>query len=619
MKSHSSSCRLRLLGLAALPLLFCFAMALGAAGTFLSAGCHDNSTGGQISDEGAPLLGAITPGTETPAPPVQPDFLGFELVKPGGKVLQLTDRPIPLKVTVRAKFDSAMNVAETQKAISLKDSKGAAIDCAFGGDSKNIEMTPKARLKTGETYKVAMTADAKSEAGVKIAKENTGEFKTMIAGDIDGDGTADIIVGATAEGANDNGAVYIYSGRDLTAPFLKIAEAKESAGFGYAVKLEDIDNDGYADVLASSPAFQIIQTRVGRVYLFKASSLNTNKAGASITTENADKHIDAPAETLDAFGMSIDTGDINGDGYAEIAIGAPYYTSDINDAQNTRFGRVYLCDAGNPDKINFISTLTGSITGGVLGWSAALGDIDGDGKADLLAGAFAADSDKGRAYVYRGSELTKDAVADDAHGIAGENDHNWFGAAVAMADVTGDGKDEVVVGAPFYTDGQNGGLGRVYVYKGDDLKTPLATITGTGNAKTAGRLGAAIARVREAPARDALVIGAPFLDDEHGAIYFFHGESFGNDPSNPILMKATDATGDKGWTHSSTNPGKTGFSVAALDVNADNKAEILFGSPDAEFNGAANGMVDVYGIDGKPLNALKGFAADSRFGFSIAK
>ena len=159
----------------------------------------------------------------------------------------------------------------------------------------------------------------------------------------------------------------------------------------------------------------------------------------------------------DIFGSSVaSVGDVNGDGYDDIVIGANFYPNEGGQ------GRAYLYFGGpaidsEPD-LDIPSPLSG------IGWFgisvASAGDFNGDGSPDIIVGArYAAPS--GKAFIYYGGPLL-DATPDVT--LNGESSGSWFGNSVASAgDVNGDGFGDLIVGAPNYG---SQAAGRVYVFFG---------------------------------------------------------------------------------------------------------------------------------------------------------
>jgi hypothetical protein len=158
---------------------------------------------------------------------------------------------------------------------------------------------------------------------------------------------------------------------------------------------------------------------------------------------------------FDFLGYSVSgAGDVNDDGYADLLMGA--YG---NDEGGERAGQAYVY-CGQTGEL--LWTFTGEAARDYLGYSVSdAGDVNSDGYADLLVGAYGNDAggiDAGRAYVHSGrsgnllSAFTGEAAGDE------------FGISVSCAgDVNNDGFDEVIVGAPLNDAGGNN-AGRAYVY-----------------------------------------------------------------------------------------------------------------------------------------------------------
>ena len=149
------------------------------------------------------------------------------------------------------------------------------------------------------------------------------------AGDVNGDGYADVIVGAPNydNGQTDEGRAFVYygsaSGLSTTANWT--AESNQaSAYFGYSVATAgDVNGDGYADVIVGAPNYDNGQTDEGRAFVYHGSA-----SGLSATANWTAESNQASAY----FGYSVATaGDVNGDGYADVIVGAPNYDNGQTD------------------------------------------------------------------------------------------------------------------------------------------------------------------------------------------------------------------------------------------------------------------------------------------------
>ncbi len=275
--------------------------------------------------------------------------------------------------------------------------------------------------------------------------------------DVNGDGVPDVIVGAaTHPGPTGTitprpGAVYVFSG--ATHGLLGIAYGTNDGDrFGWSVDLiDDCNGDGCADILVGAPGFDPAAGRAdaGAFYLLSGLTrqvlhrLDGNLAG-------------------DQFGFCVaDTRDIDGNGWRDYVVGSPY--GDVNgqvDRGQVHFFNV-IPGGGNS---SILLWGAGNAAGDHLGWKvAAVGDVNGDGFRDWAASSPGEDyptADCGQIHVYFGP-----LGGGFATHVSGQTAGARLGESFAFADVNGDGRTEVVVGAP----GHLGGRGRISVLAGAQL------------------------------------------------------------------------------------------------------------------------------------------------------
>jgi hypothetical protein len=299
------------------------------------------------------------------------------------------------------------------------------------------------------------------------------------AGDVNGDGYADVIVGARFydSGETDEGRTFVYhgsaSGLSLTPNWTAEGD-QEGAYWGYSAGTAgDVNGDGYADVIVGAPWYTNDEAYEGRAFVYHGSASGLS-ASAAWTAEGDQEGA--------AFGGSVGTaGDVNGDGYADVIVGAPGYTD--GEAYEGRAFVYHGSASGLSAAADWTawSDKVGAYFGGSVGTA---GDVNGDGYADVVVGARFYDNgqaDEGRAYVYFGSASGLSPTAN----WTAESDQAgaWFGASVGTAgDVNGDGYADVVVGARFYDNGE-AYEGRAYVYFGSASGlSPTANWTAEGRA-----------------------------------------------------------------------------------------------------------------------------------------
>jgi len=230
------------------------------------------------------------------------------------------------------------------------------------------------------------------------------------AGDVNGDGFGDLVTGA--DGSN---AAYVYLGRaDLTslgeAPIV-LNGPVGSAGFGGAVGgTEDVNRDGYADVVVGAPA-----STSAYVYL----------GGAGETALRAAPIVLRGAGGMTGYGAAVGgLGDVNDDGYADLGVGA----------NMSARATVYLGGAGETALRGEPITLSGSMDSWFGGGVAGAGDVNGDGFADFIIGAH----NISRSYVFLGRADASD-VASTEITLVGPMGYATLGGGDSVGDLNRDG------------------------------------------------------------------------------------------------------------------------------------------------------------------------------------
>jgi len=288
-----------------------------------------------------------------------------------------------------------------------------------------------------------------ANANWRAESDQVGAFlgiSVSTAGDVDGDGYADVIVGANQYGGTDAGVALVGHGSSngvnngvLGTPAnaeWSAFGASNAAHLGRSVSTAgDVNGDGYADVIVGSPHYTSGEANEGAAYLYLGSA-----AGLDLDWDNQDEGNLAEAW----FGQSVSTaGDVNGDGYADVVVGAPLYTNDQFEE-----GRAFLW-YGSPSGISTTRDwwAEGDAPEAWYGSSVATaGDVNGDGYSDLIVGAPGDASQAGTAFVYHGSP---DMPGETANWTKRSNqESDYFGWSVSTAgDVNDEGNAEISVGA----------------------------------------------------------------------------------------------------------------------------------------------------------------------------
>ena len=346
------------------------------------------------------------------------------------------------------------------------------------------------------------------------------------AGDFNGDGVVDLIVGSpySDAGATDGGAAYLFLGGASADPnwdFRLLAEAADDQ-LGYAVAgVGDLDNDGFDDIAVGAHYNDRAGTDIGSVWIVfgSASPFGTRQ---TVLTGNSS----GPK----AFGHSLAGGDFNGDGYSDLVIGAPFDVT--RSPSDYDLGKVYIY-FGGPSFDSSVDVVVGAEDfDDEFGFSVAnAGDLNADGFDDLIVGARYygswMDSQYGKAYIYFGGD-PMDTTADLT--ITGEATYCWLGYSVAGAgDINGDGFDDVLIGSPWYPGGQTGNpaYGKTYLLYGGVGMDNVHDVEFVGNA-TGDQLGWDVdgGLDMNKDGFDDIIIGARFHDcpaQDRGAAYVYYG------------------------------------------------------------------------------------------------
>ena len=143
-----------------------------------------------------------------------------------------------------------------------------------------------------------------------------------------------------------------------------------------------------------------------------------------------------------SFGYSVSSaGDVNGDGYPDVIVGAPGF--------NSSTGKAYIYFGGTAMNNVVDVTMIGEAANNNFGYSvSSAGNVNNDAYSDVIIGAYGYSSGKGRAYVYYGG-ATMNNASDVV--LTGEVTGNAFGYCVSSAgDINGDGYSDVITGSPNY-------------------------------------------------------------------------------------------------------------------------------------------------------------------------
>ncbi len=329
------------------------------------------------------------------------------------------------------------------------------------------------------------------------------------AGDFNGDGFADLAIGAPKQDfmgiKNAGGVSVVYGsagGLDATSPIANQFWTEDSPGMagsaengdqlGLAVVVGDFNGDGFADLAAGMPGKDVGgEIRAGSVNVIYGSAAGLDPSG---TIGNQVWNLDSPvvpgtAAAGDLLGRSLAAGDFNGDGFGDLAVGAPARAGTVaaagaalvlyGSAAGLLPGGAQLWDQG--------STGVPGVErpGDQIAWSLAAGDFDGNGDDDLAIGNPFDDlpgvPDAGTVNVLYGSVtgLTSTAsqlLSQNTAGVPGSAENtDIFGWDVAAGAFDGSSRDGLAVGVPLESMPGVGAPGVVDVLPGSP-----SGLTGTG-------------------------------------------------------------------------------------------------------------------------------------------
>jgi len=284
-------------------------------------------------------------------------------------------------------------------------------------------------------------------------------YTVSSAGDVNGDGYLDIIVGASHYYFSYTKKTYIFYG---SAIMDNIADISWIGG-GVVSSAGDVNGDGYSDVISGANLFfggAIMDTIADAIFTDNANSAgDVNGDGFSDIIIRANIYfggalMDTIADViLPNSEGSVTIGDVNGDGYSDVIVGHGIY-----------FGGALM------------DTIADAILTGSWGTVSSAGDVNGDGYSDVITGG------NGIVHIYFGGS-SMDNVID----VTLTNE--YMGNSISSAgDVNGDGYSDVIIGAQEYETYN----GRVYLYYGGTLMDNIADITWSGHLGDFGFFGCAV-------------------------------------------------------------------------------------------------------------------------------
>jgi len=583
----------------------------------------------------APILTPAPDPTPSP-PPAPPAPPPSDTTAPTLASQTPTDDAVEVAINANIVLTMSENVtAVTGKNITIKktsdNSTVATIDAAdaqVGVAANVVTVNPTSDLAKGIEYYVLIDSGAFKDsannnyAGISSTTELS--FTTVLssnvllsdiavgiggfsmpngssastAGDVNGDGLADLIVGVSSSDSN-AGKSYVIFGKSNGATVSPADIASGIGGFvingeaagdesGFSVSTAgDVNGDGLADLIIGAPYNDAVSSNMGRSYVVFGKSNTTAVNLANIATGvggfaiNGEVSGDISGQTVSA------TGDVNGDGLADLIIGARQ-----NDTTGSNAGRSYVV-FGKSDTTTVSLTTIAAGTGGFAingeaagnqsGAVTSAGDVNGDGLADIVV--ISPYSDK--SYVVFGKSdggvVNLSALGTGGFLVNGEASGDYKGFTSSAGDINGDGLADLLFNH-VYDDFTATDAGRGYVVfgKSDTATVELSAIaTGVGGFVINGEAeddrsgGASGAGDINGDGLADLIIGAPYNDviaSNAGRSYIVFGKS-----STASVNLSSIAAGTGGFAISGEALGDlSGYPVSAAgDVNGDGLSDLI--------------------------------------------
>jgi hypothetical protein len=436
-----------------------------------------------------------------------------------------------------------------------------------------------------------------------------------------------------------------------------------------------LNGDNLTDLIIGVPNESVVRNSVdypeaGAVNVLYSAAGGLNSANSQTLHQNLPTVVGNP-EDGDHFGSAVASGNFNGDGSADVAIGNPDEgvggTTEVANAGtvNILYGSVItgVVTAGNRDFHQNITGIEGNVeTNDRFGASLAVGDFNADGFDDLAAGVpdEAAELTAGvgsvnviygtanglSPYDTGGTVVTNQLWSQGEDGLQGTAEANsHFGASLAAGDFNGDGVDDLAVGVPGGTAGSVANAGGVHILLGSSVVGLTSSGNQIWNLESPDVAGAAAAGAGFGSSLAAadfngdgladLAVGIP-LDasggaDGSGAVSILLGAAGGLTAAGSQFWYQ----GLNGVEGAPEQDDQFGYSLAAADFNWDGYADLAIGAPNDSAGGAAGGAVNVIhggaaGLDavtlpdqlwdqGDDTTGLEGAAGDGDgFGYSLA-
>ncbi|MBP7156823.1 MAG: FG-GAP repeat protein, partial [Flavobacteriales bacterium] len=447
-------------------------------------------------------------------------------------------------------------------------------------------------------------------------------YSVSTAGDLNGDGYSDVVVGApqATSGQAGEGLVYVYYGSVTgipAAPSVTLQVNQAGAQFGFSVDgAGDVNNDGYSDLLVGAPTWEdnAATDKEGAMFVFHGSAAGVATLPAVILQPNA---------TNNYMGYSVSClGDINGDGYSDVGVGG-YLAA--YPSFNEGVAWIYLGSAVGVNPV-FRHRLERDQAAAQFGGSiSAAGDVNGDGFSDVIIGAHKFEltpgcptintCDDGGIFIYHGSANALGAGANPApariFNTAGYSIHTGWAVSTA-GDVNGDGYSDVIVGDWRDEMGPEISEGSAFIFHGSPAGVNIVPATIIQGNQAGAKLGRSVSTAGD-------VNGDGYADVIIGAQGYTNGQA--NEGAAFLHLGSASGVSSSAFLRYEGNGINVGMGESvntAGDVNGDGYSDMIVGVP---FQTGGRAKVFLGGTSN--VSALPSFtsitgSAGAHLGWSVA-